>query len=962
MPEATAATAVSWRGLLCIAWLAGTGLAILPIVYGVVRTRSLGAKARPILDPAPQRLLADLSRKLGVTRDVRLLESDSPLVPITWGVWRPAILLPAGWRQWTGGRLRIVLLHEIAHVKRRDVFAQILARLACALYWFHPLAWHALRKLRDERELACDDCVMLAGERASDYARELVDIARSLRVWAAPAAVAMAHTPHLEWRVRALLDQARSHLPLSRRAGQAILVVAALLVMGVAVVQPAATSEPSEEAAAAEPKAAVEADSSSAPAAAGAQPPSEVAGEAAATPTGDDTLEYRGQVLDPDGKPVAGAKIFLCYWMHNTPPDYVARPRAVTDDEGRFQFSATRADFEPDAESAWRLSAIVAAAEGHGFAVDLSLSFETTGKALRTMSAEALVYLKERLTNPSRVLRLVRDDTPVKGRVTTLDGEPVAGACIRVNEVWYADQGDLTQFERAAREEKADYYSLRRTTNGLLNGPQLPFVVPDATTDSDGHFTLHGVGRERIVELLVSGPGIESTLIKARTRKGETIVVPHEWRHAESRERIETFFGAELVHVAQPSKPVSGRVTDADSGQPIPGVLVSAGQSGTFFRAGSPYIATLTDADGRYRLEGMPLGGRNDLYAFPPPETAYLPAGRRHTTRVGETGAVYDFGLKQGVWIRGTVIDDRTGKPVPGRIQYFAFEDNPHLKSFSHFSGAVIAHERRSGEQGRFEIAVMPGPGLITFMADEHTNYRRGLGAEAIAGRATSIGGAVKMFNTVPTRVLSDNEHVLRQIDPEEGSEPIELMLSLTSGVDVRGHLLDPAGNRLEGGIASGLVFADSWYPIQGDKFRVEGYYPDRPRELFFYHPERELAGYYRLEGAPPEEIQARLGPAGSIRGRLVNEKGAAIAGVPLYGSGVPGENYGDASRRLGTDEQGQFHIRGLLPGRKYTVEALGGRVLIDATVEAGQTKDVGEVVLQPPDRAKVLPSPGASR
>jgi len=164
---------------------------------------------------------------------VEILRTPSGSMPITFGFRRPVIFLPADAAQWSVDRRRMVVTHELAHVRRGDVITHLMARAAVSLYWWNPLAWFGWRRFLKERECAADDLVLATGARASEYAGHLLEIARSLRSWptATSTAVAMARGSQLEGRVLRILDsRANRNAPRGAVVALAACLATALLV------------------------------------------------------------------------------------------------------------------------------------------------------------------------------------------------------------------------------------------------------------------------------------------------------------------------------------------------------------------------------------------------------------------------------------------------------------------------------------------------------------------------------------------------------------------------------------------------------------------------------------------------------------------------------------------------------------------------------------------------------------
>ena len=160
-------------------WALGALVWVARLVPGLVALRRLARHGERWSAPEAVAALADAARVVGVTRPVTLLRSSAVQVPATWGVRRPIVALPVAAARWTPERLRLVLVHELVHVRRQDVLVEGLLWLAGALYWFHPAVWLAAGRVRLERERACDEAVLATGARASDYCEHLVEIMRA---------------------------------------------------------------------------------------------------------------------------------------------------------------------------------------------------------------------------------------------------------------------------------------------------------------------------------------------------------------------------------------------------------------------------------------------------------------------------------------------------------------------------------------------------------------------------------------------------------------------------------------------------------------------------------------------------------------------------------------------------------------------------------------------------------------
>lgn len=168
-----------WPALLASLWAFGAGALLLAGWVRRAEHRRLLARGRVLAHGREARLLRRLERRLGLSRPVRLVESDELPVPVVSGVVRPVLGLPSGLaRCLSDDELEAILLHELVHVERWDNLSGLLQRWITCLLWFHPLAWWLERRLLTERELACDQRVVAETGRPTVYARALLKAVR----------------------------------------------------------------------------------------------------------------------------------------------------------------------------------------------------------------------------------------------------------------------------------------------------------------------------------------------------------------------------------------------------------------------------------------------------------------------------------------------------------------------------------------------------------------------------------------------------------------------------------------------------------------------------------------------------------------------------------------------------------------------------------------------------------------
>jgi beta-lactamase regulating signal transducer with metallopeptidase domain len=206
-----------WAMNLLVVWAVIAGVLLLRLAASLRHMRRLRRQCREVeLSAYPE--LADVVCQHSRHRRVRLLVSDEIRVPTALGFFRPAVVLPA-WAlcELSGEELRVVLLHELAHLRRWDDWTNLAQKVLKAIFFFHPAVWWIESRLAFEREVACDDLVVEQTANPQRYAASLVSLAEKalagktrVRRALALAQSALGHMRQTSLRLAKILDPGRT--------------------------------------------------------------------------------------------------------------------------------------------------------------------------------------------------------------------------------------------------------------------------------------------------------------------------------------------------------------------------------------------------------------------------------------------------------------------------------------------------------------------------------------------------------------------------------------------------------------------------------------------------------------------------------------------------------------------------------------------------------------------------------
>jgi beta-lactamase regulating signal transducer with metallopeptidase domain/protocatechuate 3,4-dioxygenase beta subunit len=656
-----------------------------------------------------------------------------------------------------------------------------------------------------------------------------------------------------------------------------------------------------------------------------------------ATPPSDKTAaaeinEVHGRVLLPDGRPAAGARVLALRRFWTTTVKRTPLAKTIAEADGKFVIRFSKSEPHDGLGTSAGIAWIAAEADGFGPGWQQWRSSVDGSKELQ--------------------LKLV-PEVPIHGRIVDLEGKPVRDA--RVTLLWQLtpDQGLNSWLGAIPSGNVPGFFTLGLglELQGHDDGSQPPIL-----TDHDGRFTLRGIGAERVAHLALRGETIAYAEIDVVTRAIEPIT-----RKAGGTYFIGRVYGADFTCQAVPTQPVVGTVRDATTGAPLAGVRIESRQLAGLPRATQDVLQTVTDADGRYRLVGMPKVtsyGSDDANAIGVTPNDDQPYFMMNWLKLPETPGLgptkLDFKLTRGLWITGRVTDKSTGAPVSAILTYSPSLSNPIAAKLPEFKRTRGRNRERyrARPDGTFRLVGLPGRGLVSVRAPGGV-YRTAVGGAEIPGM-TKDGRYPTLFGFEP---FSTN--AMQEINPSPGTESVVRDFALDPGGIMRLSFVDRAGKPVTRcfccyGLPQGGTMSDG---ALEPTFELKGLDPKETRPLLVVQTQQHLGKVFllRYDEKGPHAQTVTLDPCATVKGRLVDEDGVPFKGENLSSRARGASGYELLGPDAGCDSEGRFQFTDLPPGaEQYTILTSGfgkverfAAVADKVAVAAGQTIDLGDIKLK---------------
>jgi RNA polymerase sigma factor (sigma-70 family) len=635
-----------------------------------------------------------------------------------------------------------------------------------------------------------------------------------------------------------------------------------------------------------------------------------------------------GRVLSPDGKPVAGAELLLVGGKN--PVQKLGR----TDEDGHFTVPAPRGE---------RWVVLLARAPGAG------IDFIDLGTL---KSAEKVD------------LRLVKDHA-IRGRVIDTEGKPVPGVSVSVKSVNGYQDNSLDSF--------LAMWKKRHPMSGVPTGIKHFWeenIFPTTTTDKEGRFTVTGTGIERLVSLHVRGPGIAEAEFWVVNRPGFD---PKPYNKLTTDNMATMSFGLggawllwgpDLSVVAEAEKPIRGVVKDRETGKPRAGVRVTLSRNGSDLVP--VQVSTTTDAQGRYEIRGARKSLKGYMVEVPgESESGYMACQGRSPDTPGYGAITIDVNVRKGVILTGRVFDSATGKSLPGTVWVGVLQGNPFAKEYPEFDSASSFSSRDTAADGTFRIVTIPGPVLLMGGPDTRKmssgemgryQYKPPVADPKYPRYFPKERGWGEAYYTLNGGISPLQGNFAKVIEIKSGTGIVtqDVVLERASALPVK--IVDGDNRPIRGTWVAGISPQDWHRPVQLPKDTCNAYHlmPGKPRLLAVYDPASKQYGTLRLKGDEKNSAVVKLGPGGTVKGRLIGENGRPVGGavVHLYHQERTAEevlNHAHRTRLIETDADGKFTAE-VIPDVKFSVYFTRGKRTIrpvkkiDESVAPGKAFDLGDV------------------